>query len=217
MTENEVFASVQSLRALVQDKYSFALGTYHFEWLAAPGQANGAVIKLNLLLQNVVGGTSKRQRLEVLEVLSTALGWNPGTTTEALWQTYQQLKARFGRGGAERAYQEIRLDAARAWVFGSTKELWNAEIYALIEWLEQHNGIQTLQVIARDPRAWAERLRALPPVQRPMEYAPPADTSDELPIFGTHFEDLEPTDFEISVGCTAEELYGPAFDEELPF
>lgn len=182
MTEDEVFASVQGFRALVQEKYRMALGACRFEYLDEPTpEQKNWVIRMNISLGRVVGGSGKFQRLQACEVLSTLFGWNPGTPAEVVWEAYERLKEVLGRGHASRAYEEIRKDAARIWGLGSTKDLYLAELSALIEWLEEHNGIMALQAIAAAPtREWVRRLAKLDPVSRPSNYVPPvALTTDE--------------------------------------
>ena len=108
-----------------------------------------------------------------------------------------------GRGFAEAAFEEVRREARRIWGLGSTKHLWLAEIYALIEWLEQHNGVAVLKAIAQDPKAWAKRLKRLSRLRRPsMVEAPLPD---------------DQTEFDLSSSATPEELWGPDEEEELPF
>lgn len=198
MTENQVFSSVQALRAMIANNYN------RTDWCYLPGPNDqNAIIKLNIYLQNIVDN-GKKGRLLACELLSTALGWNPGTMAEALYGRYEELKKKLGRGFAEAAFEEIRREARRIWGLGSTKHLWLAEIYGLIEWLEQHNGVAALKAILQDPRGWHKRLARLNKVKRPRVIEAP------LP------EGMVEAD--VTSTATPEELWGPAFDEEeVPF
>jgi hypothetical protein len=210
MVEDKVFSTVQYIRELVRDKYNFAMGTFRFTWVerAQPSDFN-AVMKLNILLGEVFTSNGKRARLEKLATLATVLGWNNGTGVDSLWGSYEDLKKKLGRvkGAADRAYREIEKDALKVWGLASTKDLWLAEIYAFIEAMEEEpDAIPAIKAISRDPKAWVKKLARLRAVERPSTAMfmppPPINDSEEL------------TDFDLSVNATAEELYGPAFEEE---
>jgi len=195
MTDNQVFSSVQALRAMVNGNYN------RNDWCFLPGPNDqNAVVKLNISLGKLVGN-GKLGRLMACELLATLLGWNPGTTAEALYDRYEDLKQKLGRGSAEAAFEEIRREARRIWGLGSTKHLWLAELYALISWLEEHNGIATLEAVALDPKGWHKRLARLNKVKRPRVIEAP----------------LPEGMVEADVTATLEELWGPAFEEEVPF
>jgi hypothetical protein len=186
---NQVFSTVQYIRELVRDKYNFAMGTYRWTWLDKPnGQDQAAVLKLNIFLNNLFSG-GKRDRLEKFETLATVLGWNNGTTTDSLWGAYEDLKKKLRKdmprqkGLADRAYREIEKDARKVWGLASTKDLWLAEIYALIEAMEEEpDTLGAIEAIARNPRMWVQKLARLKPVKRPSAamFIPPPVPEEEV-------------------------------------
>ena len=183
---NRTFASVQSLRALVHDKYQWALGTNRYDWLAAPmDEDQSMVLRLNIGLNDILP-TGKIGKMRKLELLSTALGWNPGAGAESMYRAYEEFKKKLPRqkGAADRAFDEIVMEANRVWGLGSTKDLWLAEISALIGWMEEYRGTQALRTMAPNPRMWVDKLTRLEPVQRPANYIPPAVLTEEPAVPG---------------------------------
>jgi hypothetical protein len=183
---NSTFAIVQSLRALVNEKYQWALGTNRYDWLAVPlDEDQSMVLRLNINLNEVVSN-GKLGKLRKLELLSTALGWNAGASADSMYRAYEEFKKKLPKqkGAADRAFDEILTEASRVWGLSSTKDLWLAEISALIGWMEEHGGAEALKAIAPNPRMWVEKLARLEPVRRPENYIPPAVLTKEEAVLG---------------------------------
>lgn len=69
MTEEQVLAEVQALRALIEERYSTALQTHHYEWLKL-NKNRDALSRFQANMSQVFTHKDRDQRIEVMNLLA---------------------------------------------------------------------------------------------------------------------------------------------------
>lgn len=107
----------------------------------------------------------------------------------------QKMLIQFRKAVSSRALRLEVMNIMMSTAHFSTKDLWLAEIYGWLEWMEQEPRYHViLGAISMAPNIWYEHLKGIPEVKRPKMTEPyiPPEEEYQVPVGMDPLPDLDP-------------------------